>query len=200
MKRIFALAAAAVLLAGCSGNWAVNYEETAPAEVNRDWDIASVSIIIPEDLTLIEAPGFLAPNADIIWHGDPQGDRRAQVTDILRTGIGRAAAKVDGRIPVMLAIQLEQFHAVTPAAVSRAPSAVHNIAFYAQFFDANGTPISKPEYIQADLEANVGVQAIIAAQEGQTQRVRITDQLDRVMSGWLGVGPDARRTFGSLGR
>ncbi|MBT8457915.1 MAG: hypothetical protein HKO95_14080 [Rhodobacteraceae bacterium] len=187
-------------LAACSGSWAVDYDEPIDAEVSRDWRVDRVVVTIPDSLTLSEATSLYAPNADIVWHGDLAGDRRAQVKDILETGIGRAAARLNGSEPVTLAVVLQQFHAVTPAAVARAPSAVHNITYTVQIFDRNGDPLIEPTRIQADLEAYVGVSAILAAQQGQTQRVRITNHLDQVMTGWFGLGPDARRTFAGLGR
>ena len=45
-----------------------------------------------------------------------------------------------------------------------------------------------------------GAAAVTAAMQGDTQRVRIVNHLARVTRGWLGVGPDQRRTFTSFGR
>ena len=85
--------------------------------------------------------------------------------------------------------------------MSRAPAAVHNIKYVAQVFDAEtGEPLTEPESIAADLEAFVGASAVTAALEGNTQRVRIVNHLARVNRGWLGIGPDQRRTFSGLGR
>ena len=98
-------------------------------------------------------------------------------------------------------MQLQEFHGVTPVALSRAPGAVHNISYTAQVFDLRtGEAITDPQLIRADLPANVGVSAVIAAQAGDTQKARITKHLAAVTKGWLGVGPDQRRTFSGVGR
>ena len=98
-------------------------------------------------------------------------------------------------------VQLQEFHAVTPIARERAPSAVHNISYIIQVTDARtGQIISAPEQIRADLEAYTGLRAVEATFNGQTQKVRITDHLERVTEGWLGIGPDPREVFEGVGR
>lgn len=200
MRYLVVLMMSLGLLASCSSNWATDYDSSVPADTSRNWRVASLDIRVPDTLTVSENTALFAPNADIVWFGDPPGDRRAQVRAILRDGIGRGVDDLRGRQRVRMVVVLTQFHAVTPTAVNRAPSAVHNIAFAVQVFDMAGNPLIEQQFIRADLEANVGVSAVVAAQQGQTQKVRITDHLERVMQGWLGIGPDPRRSFGSLGR
>lgn len=201
-RRTLILSGAAIFLAGCSGTWQVDYDEGVAPSVSKSWDVQRVVVSIPDRLTVSTANTY-APNADIVWHGEPVGTstRREQVRQILSEGVERGAAGLNGSRPVGLSAQLEHFHAVTPAAVARAPGAVHNIAFRIQAFDLrSGEPITEPQRIQADLEAFVGAAAITAAIDGQTQRVRIVDHLARVTAGWLGTGADQRRTFQSVGR
>ncbi len=199
-RRTFVLAGTSSLLAGCSGQWNVAYDAGIDPAVSKTWHLHSVRVAIPDNLTVSNSNTY-APNADIVWHGDLSGDRREQVGDILTEGLTKGAEPLSGPRGVRLHAQLEHFHAVTPAAVARSPGAVHNIAYVIQVIDdASGQPITMPERIQADLEAYVGAAAVSAAIQGQTQRVRIVDHLASVTSGWLGIGPDPRRTFESIGR
>ena len=199
-RRTFVLAGASTFLAGCSGQWTVNYDDGVDTSLSKSWHLHRVQITIPETLTISNENTY-APNADIVWHGDPFGDRREQVSSILTEGITRAASPLKGPRGVAIHAQLEHFHAVTPAAVARSPGAVHNIAYTIQVLDdASGQALTPAERIEADLEAYVGSAAVSAAIQGQTQRVRIVDHIAGVTEGWLGVGPDQRRTFQSIGR
>lgn len=187
-------------LAGCSGRWKVDYAEGLDPEVTRTWKLANVVASVPASLTVSNSNTY-APNADIVWHGEPFGDRRSQVAAIMDEGITRGASGLRGRRPVTIAARVLQFHAVTPAAVARAPAAVHNIKYAIQVSDATtGEALTTEQDISADLEAYVGAAAVTAAISGLTQKSRITDHIDLVTRGWLGFGQDQRRTFSSIGR
>jgi Family of unknown function (DUF6778) len=193
-------ALAALALAGCSGSWQVAYDTGLDPEVTRGWKLVDVIALVPEDLSVSNNNSY-APSADIVWHGEPFGDRRAQVAAIIDDGLTMGATELQGTRPVTITARVIRFHAVTPAAVARAPSAVHNIRYVIQVLDAQtGDPLTAPQEISADLEAYVGAAAIAAAINGQTQRVRIVDHLANVTRGWLGFGPDQRRAFRGIGR
>lgn len=186
-------------LAGCSGSFETSYSPVS-ASVSRGWTVQDVRVTVPPNLTTTENNSY-APSADIVWHGDPLGNRRVQVARIVDDGITRGASALSGSRPVTLSVTLQEFHAVTPRAVARAPAAVHNIRYAIQVLDARtGAPITQPEMIDADLQAFVGQEAVTAAQSGQTQKVRITAHIANVTRGWLGIGPDVRTNFRSLGR
>lgn len=198
-RRNFILAAP-LALAGCSGRWTTDYAQGITADVSRNWRVRDVIVKVPETLTVSEQ-NRLAPNADIVWHGDVEGDRRAQVAAIVKEGVERATSELSGRQLVSVSVTVQEFHAVTPAAIARAPSAVHNITYVIQVFDAQTIqPVTQPELITADLPAFTQAAAIVAAQEGRTQKARITSHIDRVTRGWLGIGEDPRGSFSSLGR
>lgn len=199
-RTVIASTLALVTLAGCSGTWGVKYENPPDPLVTREWKLSGVSVTVPDSLTVSEANTF-APDADIVWHGEEFGDRRAQVKAIVTEGLQRGAQGLKGRRAILLTARVVQFHAVTPIAIDRAPGAVHNIKIDVQVYDAvTGKQLTKAQRISADLEANVGTAAIVAAVQGQTQRVRIVHHLASVTAGWLGIGPDQRRTFESVGR
>ncbi len=199
-RRSLLILGAAAFLAGCSGTWEVSYDDNLDPDVTRNWRLDETLIVVPEKLTVSNANTF-APNADIVWHGEPFGNRRAQVASILREGIRRGAGDLKGKRDVTIAATLVHFHAVTPAAVARAPAAGHNIAYEVQVIDSKtGTPLTERQLIQADLEAFVGAAAVASAINGESQKVRIVNHLARVTRGWLGFGPDQRRRFSSVGR
>ncbi len=194
------IAAVFLLLAGCGSRFETSYD--APIDVSRSasWALNSVTVVVPANLTVSDQNLF-APNADIVWHGDPPGDRKTQVGAVLKTGVTQGASRLPGNMPVDIRITLERFHAVTPRAASRAPAAVHNITYTAQVIDATtGAALTAPKRINADLQAYVREAALDAANKGQTQKVRITAHLAAVTRAWLGIGPDVRRSFSSIGR
>ena len=198
--RIAGLVASLFLLASCAGSFETSYAKPPPLEVTRTWRVVDVNVVAPESLT-VATRNFFAPAGDIVWWGDPEGDRRAQVAAVVDAGITEGSRVLVGSRPVTVTARVIQFHAVTPMAVSRAPAAVHNISYEMQIFDqASGEALTSPAVIDADLVAYVGAQAITAAVEGQTQKVRITNHIAAVTRSWLGFGPDVRRSFRGLGR
>lgn len=198
-RRTLFLGGMAALLTGC-GQWTVDYGEGLNPAVTRKWKLRSVQVTTPAHLTVSNDNTF-APNADIVWHGEPFGNRRAQVAQILKEGIERGGAGLPGDRDVAIVAQVLHFHSVTPASVARAPGAVHNIGYRTQVFDARTSePLTEIQYIEADLEAFVGDAAIVAEIQGQGQRVRIVDHIAKVTAGWLGIGEDQRRVFESVGR
>ena len=188
-----------LVLGACSSTWETDYDAPLSASVTKGWRVVDVDVVVPDTLTTSEVNSF-APSYDIIWHGEALGDRRKQVAKIMEDGIASGASKLRGPRPVVLRVVLGRFHAVTPKAVARAPGAVHDIRYTIQAFDRSGKALTPPVVTAADLEAFVGSAAIVAAQNGQTQKVRIRDHLAAVTAGWLGIGPDPRRTFTGVGR
>jgi len=189
-----------VLLAACSNAWETSYEKALDPDVTRDWTVRNVTVALPDDLTTTEENSY-APDADVVWHGEPFGDRKQQAAAIVRAGIAQGARGLRGRQPVNLQVTLTEFHALTPRARNNAPSAVHNISYVMQVVDARtGEEITEPEVIRADLIALTGANAIEAVVQGETQKVRITRHLRDVTAGWLGIGPDPRQSFSGAGR
>ncbi|MFD3191081.1 DUF6778 family protein [Sedimentitalea sp. HM32M-2] len=198
--RMAVLAPALMLLAACGGEWVTDYGEPLDGATTRGWRVSAVQVTVPDTLTVSEENVYI-PNADIVWHGDPPGDRKAQVQAIIRDAARQATAGLRGGRPVVLAITLQEFHGVTPIAMARSPEAVYNIAFTAQVTDArNGAALTPATLINADLPALVREDAVTAAQFGPSQKQRVTGHVTAVIKGWLGIGPDIRGSFASLGR
>ncbi len=199
-RRDFLIGITAIPLAGCGGGFRVSYDEGVRKSVSDQWQLSSISVVVPGDRSVSEA-NTLAPDAHIVWRGEPLGNRRAQVKDIVQEGIERPFRELRGSRGIHVRAQVIHFHAVTPNAVANAPAAVHNVRYAIQIYDAQTRePLTETSNISADLDAFVGAAAVTAALEGQTQRVRIVDHIARVQRGWLGQGSDQRRQFTSLGR
>ncbi len=187
-------------LSACGGQWTTDYNSPIDQSISSQWRVVSVDVVVPETLT-VSNDNSIAPDADIVWWGDPAGDRRAQVAAIVEAGVEAGASRLNGGAPVHLLVVLSQFHGVTPRAVEIAPSAVHNIQFTVRVFDKRtGQEVTSAIVIDADLEAYVGAQAAAAAAQGVTEKQRIIAHIANVTAGWLGVGEDPRRHFGGLGR
>nr|WP_244314539.1 DUF6778 family protein [Paracoccus pantotrophus] len=72
-------------LSGCASTWETAYEQLEPAQT-AGWRLAAVEVAVPDTLTTTEANSYM-PNVDIVWHGEPAGDRRVQVAAILKEGM-----------------------------------------------------------------------------------------------------------------
>ena len=199
-QRPIAVALALMLLAGCAGSWEVAYDDPPSPNETREWRVVDVVTVVPDSLS-VSNDNTYAPMADIVWHGEPFGDRRAQVAAILDEGLTAGTRDLRGPRPVTMTARVLTFHGVTPSAVARAPAAVHNIRYVLRVFDAQtGEPLIENQTISADLEANVGTAAIAAAINRESQRQRVVAHIAAVTRGWLGIGPDQRREFYSVGR
>lgn len=188
-------------LAGCAAsNWETQYEQLNPAET-KNWRVTSVDVTAPATLTTSEQNTY-TPDFDVVWHGEPVGDRRAQAAAIVKAGIERGASVVRGSQPVRISATLQQFHALTPITRQQARmSGVHDIKYTVQVFDArSGAALTQPQLIRADLPALVGQQGDEADAKGFTQKVQITQHITAVTQNWLGFGQDPRGSFSRMGR
>lgn len=157
-----------------------------PADVTSNWRLSDVRVIVPDSLAVSEANN-LAPNGDIIWHGDPDGDRRLQVETIVKNAIQRGAGGLNGSQPVTIEATLIRFHALSPRA-RRTTGGVHKVAFSVVVRDANtGVQLIDPLVIQADEKAFGSNDARDAEALGQTQKVRISNRISVVIASWLGL-------------
>ncbi|WP_223191510.1 DUF6778 family protein [Paracoccus thiocyanatus] len=200
MKPALLALGLALGLAGCATTWETAYEQLDPAQA-AGWRVAAVEVAVPETLTTSDKNSYL-PDFDIVWHGEPAGDRRAQAAAILKEGIEKGSAGQSGRTPVRIVATLSQFHAITPVVRERLQnSGVHNIHYTVQVFDArSGAALSEPQPIKAEFPALVGRAADEAEARGLTQRVQIVDQIAAVTQNWLGRGTDPRGSFQRRGR
>lgn len=147
--------------------------EQAPT---RSYDVQDIRIAFPADLRISESNGFY-PIADIVWRGDPIGDRRQQIGEMMQTAFQAGTADMDGDTPVVLDVTVRRFHSLTER-TRYSVGGVHSIFFDLSIRDAEtGTVIEGPRRIDASFPALGGQAAIRAENAGQTQKVRIIDHL-----------------------
>lgn len=143
-------------------------------------NVAEINVLVPESLEVSEANRFY-PRGDIVWRGDPLGDRHAQVKAIFDTAFARGAESFDGETPVRLDVEVRRFHSLTEK-TRYTVGGVHSITFLLTLRDARTGELLRPtREVQADLDGFGGRQAILADARGETQKVRITAHLAEVL-------------------
>jgi hypothetical protein len=143
-------------------------------------DIQTIRIDVPRTLEVSEKNRFY-PGGDIVWRGEPMGDRYMQVGAIFEDAATRGTAGMNSGQPAVMDIKVVRFHALTEKA-RYFTGGVHAMTFTVTLRDpATGVPLSAPRRIKADLKGYGGKQAIAADQRGQTQKIRITDHLSQVI-------------------
>lgn len=145
-------------------------------EVVRDYSVQSFRFAVPENLRVSEANSYY-PIADIVWRGDPLGDRPAQIGEIFEDAMLVAGDRLTGSVPVVVDVTLLRFHSLTER-TRYTVGGVHSIRFEMTVRDAqSGAVLEQPRVITADLAALGGYAAIKADAEGQGQKVRILTHL-----------------------
>ncbi len=143
-------------------------------------DIKSVRVTVPETLQVSEANSYY-PSGDIVWRGDPRGDRRAQVGAIFQEAMTRGTSQMKTGIPAILDIEVRRFHAQSEKA-RYSVGGVHDMTFILTLRNPEtGAALTPSRRIKASLKGYGGNAAIAAEQRGETQKVRITDHLAGVI-------------------
>jgi hypothetical protein len=201
LLRTFVSVGVLALLAACASSFSTNYAQSVDPAMSRNWRLAGVTVQVPETLVISER-NVLVPEADIVWQEDPPGDRRAQVAAIMTAAVTAGARGLSGREPVTIVVVMQRFHALTPAAEALQMDnvGVLNVDFTIGVVDAaTGKVLVPPQPIMAALPGLTGQAASAARAQGQTQKTAIEAHVRDVVAGWLGIGPDARRTFQRIG-
>ncbi len=148
------------------------------------YKVVDVRVSVPETLSVSEA-NTLIPRADIVWRGDPYGDRRQQVATIMRDGIMAGTASLNGSREVVVEIEMARFHALTQRA-RYTVGGNHNIDFWMQVVDAQtGAVIEPRRFVNTDLPAYGGMAAVAAEARGETQKVRIESFIGQTLANEL---------------
>lgn len=152
----------------------------APTVMAAKFAVQDVQVIVPRTLKVSEANTF-KPRADIVWHGDPTGDRYAQVGAILLAAATDATTPmVQGR-PVTITLTLTKFHALTEK-TRYTIGGTHELRFDLTVRDAaTGAVLDGPRLIVADTKGAGGAQAIAEDAAGRTQKVVIIERLAQVL-------------------
>ncbi|MBV2360904.1 hypothetical protein KUH32_14140 [Thalassococcus sp. CAU 1522] len=173
---------------------AVPPEQPLPTQARSPYTISGYSVSVPEKLKVSEA-NLYYPVTDIVWRGDPYGNRKRQIIEIFQESISRATPGIDGPRPVTLAIELKRFHSITEK-TRYTIGGMHSISFYVTVTDAEtGEVLIDRRKVKADLEAFGGQRALAADRQGLGMKERIQRHLARVLAvelshpgGWAAAG------------
>lgn len=203
-RKMLCLSAAGVaLLSGCAGaatEWRTDYEPVT--ELAKNWRLSGIRVSVPESLTISEANDVYVPKADIVWQEEKPGDRRAQVRKIVSEGIEKGARGLKGSQAVRFDVQVQTFHALNKKSLYSAPEStgVENIKYLLRVIDARtGAVVVPPQEIRSEFPGLTRNAYTARLVQGETQRDRIVNYIAQTTAGWLGTGPDNRRSFTRLG-
>jgi hypothetical protein len=144
------------------------------------YHVQGVNVIVPSSLRSSEANVYY-PLADIVWRGDPLGNRHEQVRQIFREAAATATFSMTRGRAAVVEISVTRFHAVTDK-TRYSVGGTHSMHFMLTVRDAQtGAVIDGPRPIVADVKAAGGVRAIAEDAAGRTQRVVVTERLVQVL-------------------
>lgn len=144
------------------------------------YDVRAVNVTVPRTLKVSEANMYF-PIADIVWRGDPRGDRHAQVQALVAAALAEGAATMNSGPAVTVDVDIRRFHSLTEKA-KFTTGGVHSIRFLLTVKDAaTGAVIDGPRMVNADFKAWGGQRALEAEAQGVTDKVRITSHLKSVI-------------------
>jgi hypothetical protein len=172
--------AVAVLLTSCGviDSTYVTYGDPAAEVANSPYAVGDVSVAVPESLRVSEADVYY-PIADVVWRGEPLGNRYVQVADIFEDAIQRGTSDLTRGQPVTAEIVVKRFHALTEK-TRYSFGGVYSIKFDLTIRDAaTGTILDGPREVISDIPAAGGLQALAEEARGRTQRVVIVEGLAR---------------------
>ena len=193
--RTLSLVAIAALLAACSATTpasraatdpqtslsTVGVAPTADAAVSSEpYLIAGYSISVPAALKVSEANVFY-PIADIVWRGEPRGERHQQVKNIYVEAMDRATADLTSGRAVLVSVEVTRFHCLTEKS-RYTVGGTHSLHFLLTLRDAaTGEIIEGPRVVIADVKAAGGAIAVAEESQGLTQRVVVVNRLVEVL-------------------
>ena len=159
--------------------------------LSPQYSVTEIRINVPETLQVSEANLFF-PVADIVWRGEAQGDRYAQVKAIFDEASQAGTANMTVGPKVIVEAEITRFHALTEKA-RYTIGGVHSLHFLLTVRDAaTGNIIEGPRLVYADVKGTGGSAAIEDERRGFTQRVVIVNRLTEVINRELShkrVGP-----------
>ena len=155
---------------------------------SRDYDVVAVNVTVPEELDVSEGNNYY-PFADIVWRGDPIGDRYAQIAAIFEEAASRGVLQSEGARPVIADIEVVRFHGVTER-TRYSVGGNYNIVFDLAITDAlSGEIVEAERRVAGNLPAPGGEAAVRLEQNGQTEKVRVLDFLTLLLQEEIVAAP-----------
>jgi hypothetical protein len=159
---------------------ALRVAAAATVRVAPRYNVAEVRVSVPAKLRVSEANRFF-PVADIVWRGEPPGERHAQVRAIFEQAMKAGTAQMRSGPKVVVDIEVVRFHCLTEK-TRYTVGGFHSLHFILTVRDAaTGTIIEGPRRVEADVKASGGARAIAEDEAGRTQRVVVVEALTRAI-------------------
>lgn len=175
-------------------------DATMPQMIPLSVDVQKFRVVVPRTLSVSEANMYY-PKGDIVWRGDPMGDRHEQVKAIFEAALEKGVGAAErGSLPVIMDVQVTRFHALSQKA-RYTVGGVHALQFAIIMRNPEtGEIYGAPRHVKADFRALGGAEATTAERHGITQKSRIIDHLAEVIETHL-TDPEAFRAqkLGLLG-
>jgi len=169
-------------LAGCGGLGAMKGMTHRPLDVTQlpPMRVASINVTVPETLTVSEADGY-KPKADLLWRGDPIGDRYAQIKKIMVDGLTAGARTLTGDRAVNLQVDVRRFHALTER-TRYSIGGAQETEFMLTVSDAKTGEVVIPTYlVVSNFPLAGGEEALAEEHAGITEKSLIEADLARVI-------------------
>jgi hypothetical protein len=203
---LISMLAAALLLSACAGdvpasrstadltlaasNRAVDAQTPVKKVLTGHYQIKDVLINVPQSLRVSEANVFY-PVADIVWRGEPLGNRHQQVRAIFTDAAQKASTHLTKGPEVIVQVDVTRFHCVTEK-TRYTVGGTHSMHFTLTVIDATTGQVLEPaQAVVADVKAAGGAQAVAEEQMGRTQRVVVVETLANALRRALSVEVEA---------
>jgi hypothetical protein len=148
----------------------------APVVLAAQFNVAEIRVSVPQDLKVSEANLFY-PVADIVWRGEPRGDRHAQVKAIFDEAMATGTAAMTSGPAVIVEARVTRFHCLTEK-TRYTIGGTHSLRYELTVRDAaTGAVIDGPRPVVADVKGAGGDAAIAEEMAGRTQRVVVVEAL-----------------------
>jgi hypothetical protein len=137
--------------------------------------VKAVNVVVPRSLVVSEANSY-KPTADIVWHGDADGDRYGQVKTIVQGAMSRATQGMTQGRAVVLDVVVTKFHALTQK-TRDSIGGKHNLFYTLSVRDAVTGQVLSTSKVNATVRGAGGATARTEEAVGRTQKVVITEAL-----------------------
>ena len=146
--------------------------------LSSQYNVTEIRITVPRTLKVSEANLFY-PQAEIVWRGEPRGDRYMQVHSIFTDAFGMGTANMKAGPDVIIEATVKRFHGVTET-TRYTFGGVFNMEFDLVVRDAKtGIALDGPRFVEVNANASGGSAAIEEEKAGRTQRVVVIEALQK---------------------
>lgn len=143
-------------------------------------NVTQVVVTVPPSLRVSEADTWY-PIADVVWRGEPRGNRLEQVQAIFDEAAAQGTAGLTSGVAVVAEVEVTRFHCVTEK-TRNTIGGTHSMRFRLTIRDAaTGAVLDGPRLVDADVKAAGGTRAIAEDYAGRTQRVVVVERLAQVL-------------------